>query len=242
VKHTWTIAPLALGSAVRDRSQTLLGKDYGIKLEGAILAWLLLSGEKKILVDTGAFGRTYRPDLSSRYDQTPHQTMESQLRRFNVTAQEIGLVINTHLHLDHAGGNGYFPQARFMVQKKELEYAKDPLPVHKGGYDVDLSGLPFELLEGDAEIVPGVRVVLTPGHSPGSQAVLVDTEEGLYVIAGDTITHHVNMDVPVGDSFWPNAIYVDLAEYYRSLDRLRDLGGVILPGHDPRVLRNATYP
>ncbi len=239
---TWSIAPLALGSAVRDRCQSLLGTPPGIEQHGAILAWLLRNGADKILVDTGAFGRIDRPDISSRYDQTPDQTMESQLRRFDAMPEEINLVVLTHLHLDHAGGNSHFPWAGFIVQKSELEYALNPLPVHKGGYDMDFSAPAFELLTGDAEIVPGIRVVLTPGHSPGSQAVLVDTEAGLYIIAGDSITHYVNMDVAAGDSFCPNAIYVDLRDFYRSLDRLRDLGGVILPGHDPLVLKQTVYP
>ena len=57
----------------------------------------------------------------------------------------------------------------------------------------------LDLLDGDAEITDGIRVIVTPGHSPGSQAVLVDTESGLFVIAGDTIAHYVNMEVPKGD-------------------------------------------
>ena len=123
-----------------------------------------------------------------------------------------------------------------------MEYANNPLPIHRGAYDVDFSGTTFEYLDGDTEIVPGVRVILTPGHSPGGQAVLVDTVKGLYIIAGDTITHFINMDVPPGDSFWPNGMFTDLREHYRSLDRLRDLGGIILPGHDTLVLKQNVYP
>jgi N-acyl homoserine lactone hydrolase len=168
--------------------------------------------------------------------------VEPQLGRFSTTPDEIPLVICTHLHLDHAGGSGYFKKARFVVQKREMEYAKDPLPIHKGAYDMDFSGMKFDYVDGDAEIVSGIKVILTPGHSPGGQAVLVDTEKGLYILAGDTITHFVNMDVPAGDSFWPNGIYIDLREYYWSLDRLKALGGFILPGHDMLVLEKNIYP
>jgi N-acyl homoserine lactone hydrolase len=238
----WTIAPLVLGTAVRDKSQALLYRDIGVPLKGAILAWLLTRGVEKILVDTGVFGPVERPGVRSRYDQIPEQMMEPQLGRFSTTPDEIPLVICTHLHLDHAAGSGYFKRARFVVQKTEMEYAKDPLPIHKGAYDMDFTGMNFEYLDGDAEIVPGIKVILTPGHSPGSQAVLVETAKGLYIIAGDTITHFENMSVPGSDSFWPGAIYVDLKEYYQSLDRLKDLGGVILPGHDLLVLRKTIYP
>ena len=83
---------------------------------------------------------------------------------------------------------------------------------------------------------------MTPGHSPGSQAVLVDTEKGLHVIAGDTVTHHLNMDVPKSTSFWPGPLYVDLKEYYERLDRLKGFGGMILPGHDSLVFKKVNYP
>lgn len=242
ISRIWTIAPLVLGSAIRDRSQTLLYRDYGVKMQGVILGWLLLNGKDKVIVDTGVFGPTERPDLYSRYDRTPEQEMISQLKRFNLAPDDILIVINTHLHLDHAHGNGYFKKARFFVQKKEMEYALKPLPVHRGAYDMSYSDFPFEYLEGDADILPGIRVIFTPGHSPGSQSVVVETNKGTYIIAGDTITHFVNMDVPPGDSYWPNGIYVDLREYYWSLDRLRDLGGNILPGHDMLVLKQSIYP
>jgi N-acyl homoserine lactone hydrolase len=239
---TWTIVPLDLGSAVRDKSQTLLCRDYGVSLNGSILAWLLRRNDEIIIVDAGVFGPVARPEISARYSQTPDQTMEVQLKRFGLTPDDVRLVINTHLHLDHANGNSFFPRARFFVQKKEMEYAKDPLPIHRNAYDMDYSKMDFEFVDGDTEIVPGIRAIFTPGHSPGGQAVLVDTEKGLHIIAGDTITHYVNTDVPPGDSFWPNGIYVDLKEHYWSLDRLRDFGGTILPGHDPQVLEKKSYP
>jgi N-acyl homoserine lactone hydrolase len=237
----WSIAPLVLATAVRDLSQVLLMAPMGKGVDGAVLAWLLRSGDEKILVDAG-FGAMDTPDLKNNFSRTPEQTMGAQLARFNIAQEAIRLVVNTHLHVDHCGGNCFLPNARFLAQKSELEYARDPLPVHRPAYDVDLSHMDIELLEGETEIAEGVRTIVTPGHSPGSQAVLVDTGKGLYVIAGDTITHYLSMDVPEGTSFWPGPLYVDLKEYYGSLDRLRDLGGTILPGHDPHVLKQTVYP
>jgi N-acyl homoserine lactone hydrolase len=240
--NKWTIAPLILATAVRDKSQSLLLRDYGIKVKGGVLAWLLRNGNDKILVDTGACGPIKTSHFNSRFDQTPEQTLEFQLRRFDTSFDEIATVINTHLHLDHCAGNVHFKRSVFFVQRREIEYAQNPLPVHRSAYGADISSMSFEILEGDAEIMPGIKVILTPGHSPGSQAVLVDTAEGLYVIAGDTVTYFENMVVPESDSFWPNAIYVDLREYYESLNRLKGLGGFILPGHDLLVLNKDIYP
>ncbi|NLE09920.1 MAG: N-acyl homoserine lactonase family protein [Actinobacteria bacterium] len=237
----WTIAPLVLATAVRDLSQVLLMGPMGRKVDGAVLAWLLRSGDETVLVDTG-FGAVDTPDLKNSFSRTPEQTLEAQLSKLGTSPDEIRLVVNTHLHVDHCGGNCFLPNARFVVQKSELAYALNPLPAHKPAYDVELSRMELDLLDGDAEIVDGIRVITTPGHSPGCQAVLVDTEKGLFVLAGDTIAHYVNMDVPEGASFWPGPLYVDLRQYYESLDRLRDLGGTILPGHDTLVLQKTVYP
>ena len=116
------------------------------------------------------------PDLKNNFGRTPEQILESQLARFGTTPEEIRLVVNTHLHVDHCGGNCFLPNARFVAQKRELAYALNPLPVHRPAYDLDLSRMELDLIDGDAEIVDGMRVTPTPGHSPGSQAVLVDTE------------------------------------------------------------------
>jgi N-acyl homoserine lactone hydrolase len=227
----WTIAPLVLATAVRNISQVLLMSPPGGSVDGAVLAWLVRSGDETVLVDTG-FGSMEKEDLKGDFTRAPEQTLEAQLGRFDLTPEDIRLVVNTHLHLDHCAGNCFLPDARFVVQRSEMDYALAPLPAHVPAYDVDLSSPKLELLDGDTEITDGIRVIVTP----------VDTESGLFILAGDTIAHYINMEVPKGASFRPSPLYVDLREYYASLDRLRDLGGTILPGHDPLVLKQTVYP
>ena len=249
IESEWTIAPLILATAVRDKSQTLLYRDIGVKQEGAVLAWLLISSKEKILVDTGASGVLNTPEFYGRYTQTSEQTLEAQLMRFNTSPDEIKMVINTHLHADHCAGNTLFKRAHFYVQKKEMDYARNPLPIHRHGYVVGLEGIKplfewvnFDLLEGEVNLAPGIKVLLTPGHTPGTQTVCVQTREGLYIIASDNIPFFENMAVPENASFWPSSIFVDLKEYYESLDRIKSLKGFILPGHDPRVMEKNIYP
>ena len=238
----WTIAPLALAVGVVERSLTVFHRDHGVKKEGPVVAWLLTNGSRKILVDTGMFGPSDTTDQIGVFSRTPEQRMEAQLKGFNTSPKEVDLVINTHLHADHCGGNGYFPGARFVVQKREMEYIRNPLPATRPEFSVEIRESDFELLDGDAELAPGIRVILTPGHTVGSQAVLVETASGLYVIAGDTVPHFENMEVPEGEPFWPTGIYIDLRELYESLYRLKGLGGFILPGHDMLVLKKNIYP
>jgi N-acyl homoserine lactone hydrolase len=238
----WNIAPLVVATGLVEKSLTVLHKYHGIKEEGPVVAWLLSSGDRRFLVDTGMFGPSETSDTIGVFSRTPEQRIEAQLKRFNTEPDQIDLVINTHLHADHCGGNNYFPKARFIVQKSEMEYAKNPLPATRSDFSIPISESDFDLVDGDVEIMPGIRVILTPGHTMGSQAVLVDTASGLYVIAGDTVPHFVNMEVPADEPFWPTGIYIDLRELYRSLDRLKNLGGFILPGHDMRVLQKNIYP
>jgi N-acyl homoserine lactone hydrolase len=238
----WTIAPLVVATGVVEKSLTVFHRDHGLKKEGPVVAWLVTNDERKILVDTGIFGPSDTSDKIGVFSRIPAHRLETQLNRFNTSVSEIGLVINTHLHSDHCGGNGYFSGARFIAQKREMAYAKRPLPATKPDYGIEIGESDFELLDGDAEIAPGIRVILTPGHTPGSQAVLVNTASGLYIIAGDTVPHYENMDVPASEPFWPTGLFIDLRELYESLNRLKNLGGVILPGHDMLVLRKDVYP
>lgn len=238
----WTLAPLVLATGLVDKSLTIFRKYHGVKKEGPVVAWLLANGDRKILVDTGLFGPCDASETRGVFSRTEEQRMEVQMKRFATSPEEIDLVINTHLHSDHCGGNSYFPGARFVVQKREMEYVRHPLPATRSEYEVEIRGSDFELLDGDTEIAPGIKVILTPGHTTGSQAVLVETASGLYVIAGDTIPHFENMEVPPDEPFWPTGIYIDLKELYESLHRLKSLGGTILPGHDMLVLAKNVYP
>ena len=92
-------------------------------------------------------------------------------------------MINTHLHFDHCGGNRLFVGTPIHVQRIERVAAREPdftIPEW-----VEFEGATYVEHEGEAEIANGVRVLPTPGHTPGHQSVLVDTDDGLVVLAGD---------------------------------------------------------
>jgi N-acyl homoserine lactone hydrolase len=126
----------------------------------------------RILVDTGMIDST--PELDADWGPTIYPER---------IPRDPALVINTHLHFDHCGGNRLFPGVPIYVQRRELEAAREPGYTIPGW--VEFEGARYVELDGEAEIVPGVRVLPTPGHTPGHQSVLVDTEDGLVVVAGD---------------------------------------------------------
>jgi N-acyl homoserine lactone hydrolase len=98
--------------------------------------------------------------------------------------REVVCVINTHLHFDHCGGNRLFPGVPIHVQARELVDARSVVDYTVREW-VDFEGATCVEHRGEAEVLPGLRLLPTPGHSIGHQAVLVDTEEGLNVLGGD---------------------------------------------------------
>jgi N-acyl homoserine lactone hydrolase len=125
-----------------------------------------------VLVDTGMIDST--PELDEEWQPTIYTER---------IPRDVALVVNTHLHFDHCGGNRLFSGIPIHVQRVEREAAR--LPGHTIVEWVEFEGAGYIELDGPAAIVPGVRVLPTPGHSPGHQSVLVDTDEGLVVVGGD---------------------------------------------------------
>ncbi|HMC06849.1 MAG TPA: MBL fold metallo-hydrolase [Solirubrobacterales bacterium] len=150
------------------------------------------------------------------------------LAALGVEAPEIKDVILTHLHFDHAEGLAAWPQRRAYVHRLETEapYARIVAGV--------LEMVQLEVLDGDeGEIEPGLRWLRTPGHSDGLISLLVDTDEGLTVIASDCVgplpEYFERMELP--EDFGPERD--ELLEQWR---RIRELDpAVVIPGHNPPV-------
>jgi N-acyl homoserine lactone hydrolase len=128
-----------------------------------------------VLVDTGMIDST--PELDAEWGPEPRPLPEALVAR-------VALVVNTHLHFDHCGGNRLFPRVPIHVQARELHDARTQ-PDYTIPAWVDFDGARYVEHDGEAEILPGVRVLPTPGHTDGHQAVLVDTPDGLVVLGGD---------------------------------------------------------
>jgi glyoxylase-like metal-dependent hydrolase (beta-lactamase superfamily II) len=151
----------------------------------------------------------------------------------------VELVVLTHLHWDHAGNCDLFPDARVIVQRDELRYAIDPGRFFRKSFLAPASGwgtppwlLPdIDTVDGDTQLAPGLRLVRTPGHTPGSQALIADTELGSFCIAGDAISLYANIERDI-----PPGFHVNVDESVDSMDRLRGLADHFLPSHDYEVL------
>jgi N-acyl homoserine lactone hydrolase len=170
---------------------------------------------------------------------SPEEELPTQMRRAGFDPDAVRLIVNSHLHYDHCGGNELFPQAKVLVQRAEWE-AASTAPADKAGYrQVDFrTGQEVELIEGEHDLFGDGSLVLHPsfGHTLGHQSLHVRHEGGLAVLAADScyLTQALTDDTAL-----PNvSITIAPEAYVRSLAALRELhagGAVVFVGHDPEL-------
>ena len=132
-----------------------------------------------ILVDTGVGW----PDDIVKEWRIVNRRAADAMAEHDLSPADVRIVINTHLHFDHCGQNAVFKHAPFYIQRPELDRARREEKLTSEWFD--FAGARFELLDGDAEVAEGVRVVATPGHTVGHQSVVVETEGGGAIMIGD---------------------------------------------------------
>jgi N-acyl homoserine lactone hydrolase len=128
-----------------------------------------------VLVDTGMIDA--HPAVAD-WEPRAHPLPEELVHR-------VAIVVNTHLHFDHCGGNRLFPGVPIHVQRRELADARRGAEEYTIPEWVDFPGAAYVDHDGEAEVLPGIRLLPAPGHTAGHQVVLVDTDEGLVVLGGD---------------------------------------------------------
>jgi N-acyl homoserine lactone hydrolase len=203
--------------------------------------WYIEGSDKRILVDSGGSVERLARIGHLAY---PLQTLEEGLGKHGLTFSDIELVVQTHLHADHSEFITSFPNAKVVVQKKELEFARQPHPLWAGLYDTDkLTDLDYLVVDGDADLAQGVKLLLTPGHTPGSQSVYIRTSAGKAVIAGlcSILANYAGVERPDGTRLpvTPAAIHTHLEEAYQSMVRIKEIADLILAPHDPAFLGGA---
>jgi N-acyl homoserine lactone hydrolase len=143
--------------------------------------------DARVLVDTGI--KEARPEIE---DFDPRLTPLSEQ---NLDLASVDLVVNTHLHFDHCGGNHLFAGRPLYVQRQELEDARsmDHYTIREW---VEAPGVRYEPVDGELEVLPGLRLVPAPGHTRGSQVVVLETGGRPVVVGGDVAVQFVELDEP----------------------------------------------
>lgn len=185
----------------------------------------LIKGEHMTLVDVGYPAR--RQILLQRLDER------------GIKATDIDRIVITHAHWDHSLNLAYFPNAEVFINADEYEYSQHPHPGDWAtpayiGDMINRAKKITKLRDGD-ELEPGIRVMHVPGHSPGSQAVLVESAEGIVGLVGDALPGRAAALLPTPTA---RIVFWDEEEAERSARRLLDTVSLVFPGHD-RPFRNA---
>lgn len=225
-------------------------RNQGEKIQASVLMFLIATPKTLIVVDTGASTAEWAAKHHHPMLRTEDMVPENAVRNLGFDPLDVSVIINTHLHWDHASNNDIFPNAKIYVQKRELEYAQNPLPIHYTYYESQHIGLQLPwlgsldrmiALEDDFNVDEGVDIIFLPGHTPGFQGVSVQTEDGEFLLAGDCIPLYENWE-PVGFyEYLPSGIHCNLFEYYHTLKRIKEMNIPIIPGHDIKVLKNRRF-
>jgi glyoxylase-like metal-dependent hydrolase (beta-lactamase superfamily II) len=217
-----TIYPLVLSQLAIEAGRLTYLRDYGTRIWVPCPFYVITGGVEPVLVDTSGTAELMS-DL--RLEPVKHvMGFEDALALVGLGPEDITTVIQTHLMYDHCANSKILPSARFVVQKKELDFAFDPHPMFAGVYQRQLfEDLPFEIVDGDVELFPGIKLLFTPGHTPGAQSVAVSTSAGVAIITGFCCTGE-NF-VPQKSPAWvtdripeviPPGIHTDMLQAYLS--------------------------
>jgi N-acyl homoserine lactone hydrolase len=221
-----------------ERSGLFYGERSAEKVQIPVACYLVRTSDAAILFDTGFAPRAIpgllRNDPLARFRD--EDLLVHRLGALGFEPNSVDAVVISHLHFDHAGGASLFPKSELIVQQDEYAYAHYPASFLASFYyrkNFDLPGYRWRLVEGDVELVPGVTVLRSDGHTPGHQSLLIELlQTGPVILAGDSCywREHLEREHPPGVVWNPT-----LALY--SIKRLKALArltrGTIFPGHDP---------
>ena len=206
---------------------------------------LVRSAGKIIIVETGN-GTQWDPKLRAIYAIQDGDPLIGSLAKAALRPDQVDLVINTHLHFDHAGGdtrllNGRiiptFPNARYIVQRGELAHAMSPTERDRASYfpehlqAISREGL-WQLVEGNHEILPGISVERIPGHNADIQAVKISGGSKTLAFVADLFPtrHHIQLPWIMAYDLYP----LQTLETKRHwLPRIVEGGWIVVFGQDP---------
>jgi glyoxylase-like metal-dependent hydrolase (beta-lactamase superfamily II) len=242
---TYEVLAVRYGSRVTSRSDFYLRyQTYGEPDEALPMDyffWALRGPDETILVDTG-----WNPTAAEKRGRNLLREPARAMAELGLGPATVSRIVLTHLHWDHTGNVGLFPDAQVIVQDRELEFWGGPtgrrlqFAAHAEAADIELvlaadrEGRVLRL-HGDAELAPGVQARLVGGHSPGQTILVVETASGPVVLASDAIHYYEELERD-----WPCSIVTDVPEAYAAFDLLRQLAAGertrLVAGHDPLVL------
>ena len=233
------------GPFPRPMAKVLWNTDWDKETYTNYYLWIVKGNGEIVLVDGGV-----TPLLAQEMKLEGYVNPVKVLMRIGIDASQIKKLIITNMNFDHINGLELFPNATIYVQEREFNFwVKDPIAQKHpflmmsdptgNAYLAKLEGTErLILLHGDQEILPGIEVLLAPGHSPGLQVVAVNTAKGRAIVGSDCAHIFKNYEKEI-----PSCFIIDMIAWMKTYDMLKakvpslDL---LFPGHDAKMLTD--YP
>jgi len=220
------------------------GDPHDAPLPMDYFVWVIRSDARTIVVDVG-MNQSEAEKRGRRFLRCPSEA----LKLIGVDAATVEDVVISHMHYDHAGNLGLFPNARFHIQDAEMAFVTGRAMTHKRlrhsfclpdvvDMVTAIYGDRVTFYDGDEPFCPGIKVHAVPGHTRGLQCLTVNTARGTVVVASDAAHYYEGfLDEQL---FMTHESLFHMVESYRKIRRLAASDDHIIPGHDPQVLER--YP
>ncbi|OEU78096.1 MAG: MBL fold metallo-hydrolase [Desulfobacterales bacterium C00003060] len=234
----YTIHPLVVGANETDQGIMTYLRDYGTRIWIPIYVFYVEGGDKKILVDTGLEQFVVPDEVGKTYGFEILE-FEGALATVGLKPEEIDVIIHTHLHNDHCENDYKCSNAKVYVQKAEMDFFRNPHPIDHRYYPDVLDGVDVMEVEGDVNIIDGIDVILSPGHTVGGQSVAINTVKGKAIITGFCCN---DKNFPATGPAIASGVHINAMDAYDSAQKIKEMADILIPLHDLSVGRMKTIP
>lgn len=229
-------------------AMVIFNTEWDKQIQRNYYIWAVQGGGNTVVYDCGV-----RPGYAAEREwlRTTYVSPDKVLERIGIKAGNVQHLVISHIHFDHNGGLELFPKAKVYVQRREFDFwvydpaAKKPPLAHISdsvaiGKLRDLASSDrLVLVDGDRKLLPGIELLLTPGHTIALQSMAVKTAKGLAILTSDCAHVHRSYELDT-----PSCLITNMPEWLRSYDKLRRMvnGNIkmLFPGHDKKMLDD--YP
>ncbi len=243
----YKIHPIVMGTKVFDKSMMTYQHNNGVQYTIPIYCWYIEGSDKKILIDTGEMSPIQSEERETAIGGKIY-TFEQGLDKWNLTPEDIDIIIHTHLHNDHCENDYKCINADIYVHEKEIKRIHDPHPLdfrYLEDYieDVEENGQ-IKIMTGDTQIMPGIKCIHTPVHTDGGMSVLIETISGKAIITGFCVLNE-NFNPPkeiraMEMEVIPPGTHVDVYEAYDIMLKIKEMADILLPLHEPEFASKET--
>jgi glyoxylase-like metal-dependent hydrolase (beta-lactamase superfamily II) len=232
---TYSITPLLTGVRNPDQGIMTYQQGYGKRIWLPIWSFLLQGNNHNILVDTGLDENELFPPAGFT-DETGlvPETLADCLKKNGLALDDIDTVINTHLHDDHCGNNLMLTKAKFYAHPEEIAFCNNPHPLDHRYDNYFIEGVEFMPATDGMQILPGIEVLHSPGHSVGCLSVKVETIDGPAVITGFCCN---NANFPENGPAVCPGVHLDAIAAWESIQKIKKMNCILLPMHELSLKR-----